>query len=100
MGKGRELLVCARQCWCGGRGWPLSSQALGTREGTGPTPEVTGMPSPSLVLTAGTSGPPARNLPQRSQSEATGSEAASAPASPWWPQPAHGDRRGGQRGWV
>lgn len=38
-------------------------------------------------LTAGTSGPPARTCTHRCQSVATGCEASSSPASPWWPQP-------------
>lgn len=38
-------------------------------------------------LTAGTSGPPARTCTHRCQSAATGCEASSSPASPWWPRP-------------
>ena len=38
-------------------------------------------------LTAGTSGPPSRTCTHRCQSAATGCEASSSPASPWWPQP-------------
>lgn len=53
-----------------------------------------------MSLTAGTSGPPAHTRAHRSQSEATGSEAASAPASQWWLQPTFGDKKGSQRGQV
>lgn len=38
-------------------------------------------------LTAGTSGPPARTRTHRCRSAATGREASSSPASPWWPRP-------------
>lgn len=47
----------------------------------------------TLSLTAGTSGPPAHTGTRRSQSEATGSEAASSPASPWQPPPGRSERQ-------
>lgn len=56
-----------------------------------------GAPGPHRSLTAGTSGPPAHTRARRSPSEATGSEAAFAPASLWWPPPVCVDRRGCQR---
>jgi hypothetical protein len=53
-----------------------------------------GTSTPAPSLTAGTSGPPVHTRAHRFQSEATDSEAASAPASLWWPLPESGDRRG------
>lgn len=47
-------------------------------------------------LTAGTSGLQAHTRAHRSQSEATDSEAASAPASKWWLQPVFRDRKRSQ----
>lgn len=70
--------------------WDLENGEEGDRRGTRHPCAQGGMSSVhacALSLTAGTSGPPDRTCAHRSQSEATGSEAASSPASPWWPRP-------------